>query len=200
MRYSKFLLVLTFMFLSGSAQATLADCPACRGEQPDWTESATAFLEGKPIQDTPSTLSGPQQARLLNSQIDARKEANQAANITAMSMADPTAMLDLELSDIRAMPNPSNFGEEVEIIAVFRKTSSNSTTLDNHLADLAVIANITNSAGSNVARANLKPLSENEYSGIWKASVTSGMYNVTIETSGPNGSKAFNNALQIEAK
>jgi hypothetical protein len=45
MRYSKFLFVLTFMFISGLTQATLANCPACMGEQPDWTESATAFLE-----------------------------------------------------------------------------------------------------------------------------------------------------------
>jgi len=59
MRYLKFLLVLTFIFISGSTQATLADCPACMGEQPDWIESANAFLEGKPIQEAPSTLSGP---------------------------------------------------------------------------------------------------------------------------------------------
>jgi len=31
------------------------------------------------------------------------KEASQAASIAAMSMGGPTAMLDLELSDIRAI-------------------------------------------------------------------------------------------------
>jgi hypothetical protein len=69
MRKSGLLLILTFMFISSSAQATLANCPACMGEQPDWTQSATAFLDGKPLQDTPSTMSGPLQARLLNAQI-----------------------------------------------------------------------------------------------------------------------------------
>jgi hypothetical protein len=80
MRNSGPILILTFMFISSSVQATLANCPACMGEQPDWTQSATAFLEGKPIQNAPSTLSDPQQARLLNAQIDAKKNASQASN------------------------------------------------------------------------------------------------------------------------
>jgi hypothetical protein len=193
MIYSKFLLMLISIFISNAAQATLADCPACVGEQPDWTESATAFLEGKPIQDTPSTLSGPQQARLLNAQIDAKKKASQASNAATTSMGNSTAMLDLDLSDIRAMPNPANIGEEVEIIAVFGKASFNSATLSN----LSVNASIMNSAGLNAARVNMLPLSENEYSGIWNASVASDTYNVSIETCGQEGAKVFNDALQI---
>ena len=197
MRNSVLLLILTLMFMSSSAQATLANCPACMGEQPDWTESATAFLEGKPIQDTPSTLSGPQQARLLNEQIDARKKASQdsdaAANAAAETKRNSTAILDLDLNDIRAVPNPTKFGEEVKIIAVFGNTSFNLTTSDN----LTVYADIKNSAGLDIGSLNLKPSSENEYSGIWNASVESDTYNVTIEASGPDGSKTFNDSLQI---
>jgi len=197
MRNSVLLLILTLMFMSSSAQATLANCPACMGEQPDWTESATAFLEGKPIQDTPSTLSGPQQARLLNEQIDARKKASQdsdaAANAAAELKRNSTAILNLDLNDIRAVPNPIKFGEEVKIIAVFGNTSFNSTTSDN----LTVYADIKNSAGLDIGSLNLKPSSENEYSGIWNASVESDTYNVTIEASGPDGSKTFNDSLQI---
>jgi len=197
MRNSVLLLILTLMFISSSAQATLANCPACMGEQPDWTESATAFLEGKPIQDTPSTLSGPQQARLLNEQIDARKKASQdsdvAANAAAQTKRNSTAILDLDLNDIRAVPNPTIFGEEVKIIAVFGNTSFNLTTSDN----LTVYADIKNSAGLDIDSLNLKPSSENEYSGIWNASVESDTYNVTIEASGPDGSKTFNDSLQI---
>ena len=37
MRNSVLLLILTLMFISSSVQATLANCPACMGEQPDWT-------------------------------------------------------------------------------------------------------------------------------------------------------------------
>ena len=197
MRNSVLLLILTLMFMSSSAQATLANCPACMGEQPDWTESATAFLEGKPIQDTPSTLSGPQQARLLNEQIDARKKASQdsdaAANAAAETKRNSTAILNLDLNDIRAVPNPTKFGEEVKIIAVFGNTSFNLTTSDN----LTVYADIKNSAGLDIDSLNLKPSSENEYSGIWNASVESDTYNVTIEASGPDGSKTFNDSLQI---
>ena len=196
MRNSELLLILTLMFISSSAQATLANCPTCMGEQPDWTESATAFLEGKPIQDTPSTLSGPQQARLLNEQIDARKKASQdsdAAANAAETKRNSTAILDLDLNDIRAVPNPTKFGEEVKIIAVFGNTSFNLTTSDN----LTVYADIKNSAGLDIGSLNLKPSSENEYSGIWNASVESDTYNVIIEASGPDGSKTFNDSLQI---
>ena len=197
MRNSVLLLILTLMFISSSAQATLANCPACMGEQPDWTESATAFLEGKPIQDTPSTLSGPQQARLLNEQIDARKKASQdsdaAANAAAELKRNSTAILDLDLNDIRAVPNPTKFGEEVKLIAVFGNTSFNLTTSDN----LTVYADIKNSAGLDIGSLNLKPSSENEYSGIWNAGVESDTYNVIIEASGPDGSKTFNDSLQI---
>ncbi len=206
MRKSGLLLILTFMFVSSFAQATLANCPACMGEQPDWTQSATAFLEGKPIQDTASTLSGPQQARLLNAQIDARKKASQASNTagdtTAKPMQNSTALFDIDLNDIRAVPNPANFNDEIKIIAVFGNTSSNLTTPDKSSkiidqANLTVYADIINSAGINVGKVNLKPSSENGYFGIWNASVESDIYNATIEASGRDGVKTFNNALQI---
>jgi hypothetical protein len=198
MGYSNLLLILISILISGAAQATLANCPACMGEQPDWTGRATAFLEGKPIQDTPFTLSGPQQARLLNAQIDAKKKASQASNAATTSMGNSTAMLDLDLSDIRAMPNPANFGEDIKIIAVFGESGFNSATSYAHLANLSVNASIANSAGLNAARVNLLPLSGNEYSGIWNASVASDTYNVSIETSGQEGAKVFNDALQIK--
>ena len=157
------------MFISSSVQATLANCPACMGEQSDWTQSATAFLEGKPIQDAPSTLSGPQQARLLNAQIDARKKASKASNAegntTAKPMQNVTASFDIDLNEIRAVPNPANFNDEVKIIAVFGNTSSNSTAQDNlsrviNLTHLTVYADIINSSGLNVGKVNLKPSSD----------------------------------------
>jgi len=206
MRNSGLLIILIFMFISSSAQATLANCPACMGEQPDWTQSAAAFLEGKPIQDVPSTLSGPQQARLLNAQIDARKKASQASNAagntTVKPMQNVTASFDIDLNEIRAVPNPANFNDEVKIIAVFGNTNSNSTAPDKpsrviNLTHLTVYADIINSSGLNVGRVNLKPSSENGYFGIWNASVESDIYNATIEASGPDGSKTFNEALQI---
>ncbi|MGB7571979.1 MAG: hypothetical protein WBL87_09510, partial [Methanothrix sp.] len=54
-----------------------------------------------------------------------------------------------------------------------------------------------NSAGLDLGSLNLKPSSQNEYSGIWNAGVESDTYNVIIEASGPDGSKTFNDSLQI---
>jgi hypothetical protein len=193
------------MFISSSAHATLATCPACSGEQPDWTESATSFLEGKPIQDTP-TVGSPQQARLLNAQIDARKSAsydsNAANNIAVTMMPNSTPIFDINLDDLYAVPNPAEFNDAVKIVAVFGNIRTNITTQDStskaaDLTNLTVYADIRNSSGWDVGKVNLKRSSENEYSGIWNVSAGSGIYNATIEASGPDGSKTFNDALQI---
>lgn len=201
-------LIIAFILASGFAQATLADCPACKGEQPDWTQSAIAFLEGKPVQDAPAGLSGPQQARLLNAQIDARKKNNQASNAAGNTAANPannsTALSELKLNDISAQPNPANLNHEVQINAAIgiTDTGSNSTasgrpaeTID--LTNLEVYADIIGPDGSNAGRVNLKPSSESELSGIWNSGAKPGIYNATIELSGPDGSKTFKAALQI---
>jgi archaellum component FlaG (FlaF/FlaG flagellin family) len=60
-----------------------------------------------------------------------------------------------------------------------------------------VYIDLKNSAGSDVGRVNLNHSSENEYSGIWNVSAGSDTYNATIKASGPDGSKAFNDVLQI---
>ncbi len=206
MRNSEILLILALTFISSSAHATLATCPACSGEQPDWTRSATSFLEGNTIQDTPSTLNGAQQARLLDAQIDARKNAstdpNTANNITATPERNSTPMFDIHLNALHAVPNPAKFNDAVKIVAVFGNISRNLTTRDSpsratDLTNLMVCADIKNSAGSDVGRVNLNQSSENEYSGIWNVSVGPDTYNATIEASGPNGSRTFNDALQI---
>ncbi len=77
MRNSGILLILSVMVISSLAHATLAICPICKGTQPDWVASATDFLEGKPTNDTPSGLNGPQQARLIDAQIDSKKSPSQ---------------------------------------------------------------------------------------------------------------------------
>jgi hypothetical protein len=206
MRNSEILLILALIFISSSAHATLATCPACSGEQPDWTKSATSFLEGNSIQDTPSTLNGAQQARLLDAQIDARKKAsedsNTANNIAATPERNSTLIFDIHLNDLYAVPNPAKFNDAVKIVAVFGNISNNSATRDGlsraaDLTNLMVYIDLKNSAGSDVGRVNLNHSSENEYSGIWNVSAGSDTYNATIEASGPDGSKAFNDALQI---
>ncbi|MDD4651891.1 MAG: hypothetical protein PHQ34_06635 [Methanothrix sp.] len=208
LRTSGLRLVLVFMFVSSFAQATLADCPACKGEQPDWTQSAIAFMEGKPVKDAPVGLSGPQQARLLNAEIDARKKASQASNPAGNAAANPannsTALFELELHELSAKPNPVNLNHEVQINAAFDNTGNTSNSPASgspskiiDLTNLAVYADILGPDGSDAGRVDLKMSPENGFSGIWNGNAKPGIYNATIEVSGPDGSKTFKDALQI---
>jgi hypothetical protein len=201
-------LVFAFMLVSSFAQATLADCPACKGEQPDWTQSAIAFMEGKPVQDAPVGLSGPQQARLLNAEIDARKKAiqapNPAGNEAANQANNSTALFELELYELSAKPNPANLNHEVQINAAFDNTGSGSGSKVSgspsniiDLTNLAVYADILGPDGSDAGRVDLKMSPENIFSGSWNGNAEPGIYNATIEVSGPDGSKTFKDALQI---
>ncbi len=209
MRNSGILLILSVIVLSSLAHATLAICPACRGAQPDWVASATAFLEGKPTNDTPSGLNGPQEARLLDAQIDSKKNSDQASNAVSNTAVTPTQnstpMFDMGLNDISASPNPANFSDPVKITAVFGNNSSssqinatpNDLSTSTELTNMAVYAKIKNSAGTEIGRMNLQRTSRNEYTGIWNANVASGTYKATIDASGSGGSKTFDDALQI---
>jgi hypothetical protein len=114
-------------------------------------------------------------------------------------------VFDIDLNDIRAAPNPANLSDQVKIIAVFGNNRSNSqinattnnlsTSID--LTNMTVYASIKNSAEIEIGKVNLQRTSGNEYAGIWNANVGSGAYKATIETSGSQGSKAFNEALQM---
>ncbi len=205
MRHLGIMLIFTIMVILNSASSTLADCPTCGGQE-DWTSSANAFLEGRPINDNPSDLSGPQRARLLDAQIDAKKKASQTSKSANNQLVTPnptlTPMLDVKLTELNATPNPANSSEMVEIVAVFENANSSLKTSNEpiQVPDLTVNANIKNSAGLNVGSINLKPSSGNAYSGIWRVGVGSGTYNATIDASGPDGSKSFKDALQIVIK
>ena len=128
MRNLVILVILSVMILSSLAHATLAICPACKGDPPDWSASATDFLEGKPTNDIPSGLNGAQQARLLDAQIDSKKSAGQAPNAVSNPAVTPThnstPTLNIVLDDISAAPNPANFSDPVMITAVFGNNSS----------------------------------------------------------------------------
>jgi hypothetical protein len=135
MRNLVILVILSVMILSSLAHATLAICPACKGDPPDWSASATDFLEGKPTNDIPSGLNGAQQARLLDAQIDSKKSAGQAPNAVSnpavMPTHNSTPTLNIVLDDISAAPNPANFSDPVMITAVFGNNSSINATSNN---------------------------------------------------------------------
>ena len=157
------------------------------------------LFRGKPINDTPSGLNGPQEARLLDAQIDSKKNSVQASNAASNPAVTPTynstSTLNIVLNGISAAPNPVNFSEPVKITAVFGNKSSNSqinATPNNlskmtDLTGMTVYADIKNAAGIEVGRVNLKRSSGNEYAGIWDANVGSGAYRTTIEASGSQG-------------
>ena len=60
------LVAMAFIVAVASLAATAgAQCTTCGGEE-NWEASAASFLEGKPINDEPSSLSNPQQSRIRN--------------------------------------------------------------------------------------------------------------------------------------
>ena len=151
-------------------------------------------------------MNGAQQARLLDAQIDSKKSAGQAPNAVSNPAVTPThnstPTLNIVLNDISAVPNPANFSDPVMITAVFGNNSSINATPNNlststDLTNMAVYADIKNSAGTEIGRVNMQRTSGSEYAGIWNANVASGTYKATIDASGSGGSKTFNDALQI---
>ena len=224
MTKSGILLMLTVVVASCLAPSAFAACSNC-GVDPteqNWASSAASFMEGKPISDTPSSLSNVQQYRLRNTEFNSSlltsspsQASNQLSNpVTSNTAASNAAvtpthttkpMLNIVLNEISAVPNPANFSDPVKITAGFGNNSSSSlinATPNNlstgaDLTNLMVYASIKNSARTEIGRVNLRRTSGSEYAGIWNANVPSGTYKATIDASGPGGSETFNDALQM---
>jgi len=216
------LLIFAIVITSSLSPIAFAACSHCGdATDQDWSASAASFIEGKPINETPSSLSNPQQWRLRNAEFNSSllgessgQTSNQASNPAVSNTAASNAavtpihttapMLNIVLNNVRAMPNPANFSDPVMITAVFGNNSSSSqiNATPNDLStstDLTMIyAYITNSTGVEVGRVNLRQSIGNEYAGIWTANVAPGAYKATIYAFGSGASKTFNDALQIE--
>ena len=199
MKKSIILLVLVSIMViqaSLSLNAFGAPCVNCGGEQ-DWASSASNFLEGKPINDAPPSLSNPQRYRQTNSDFNSSLLKEGTGNLTSNpNNLGATSTLNISLKDINAMPNPVNSGKPVMITTLFGNNSSNS--LGNPVTNMTVHATIKNSAGVEVGKVNLERTSGEEYAGIWNANPTAGVYKATIVASAPGLSKSFNDALQID--
>ncbi len=181
--------------MANLASTAYATCSTCGGEE-DWSASANNFLEGKPINDTPSSLSNPQQYRLRNTEFNSsllKENTGNPSNSPSSAAQAPT--LNISLKDALAVPNPVNSGSPAMIIADFGNSSSNylsRATASN------VTAIIRNSDNTNVGKVNLKRSSGEEYAGIWNTNVTAGVYKATIVASAYGESKTFDDVLQIE--
>jgi hypothetical protein len=182
------------------ASTAYAICTTCGGEQ-DWDKSVNSFLEGKPIDDTPSSLSNPQRNRLMNSDFNSKllkedtgKSANSPNNPVATSTLNTS--INISLKDINAMPNPVNPGSPVMITTSFGNNSSNSQGIP--VTNMTVYATIKDSAGVEVGKVNLEHTSGDSFAGIWSSNLTAGAYKATIVASALGVSKTFNDALQID--
>ena len=74
--------------MASLAPTVYAVCKTC-GVEEDWSASANNFLEGKPINDTPSSLSNPQQTRLRNADFNSnllKENTGNASNSPAQAL------------------------------------------------------------------------------------------------------------------
>lgn len=201
-----FLMAMTALVSSASAV-----CSTC-AQEGDWSQSATSFLEGKPISDVPQEF-GPKAVRKTTSQFENRSKAQEApgsdTGAAATAAADANASkVAINLASINASPSSVNSGSPVKITAIFSVSSpmqpENQTGIANNASPslddetlLTASAAIKDSTGKDVGNVNLLNLAGNEYSGFWSAQVLPGIYNVSIFASCLQGSGTFNDVLQI---
>jgi hypothetical protein len=210
-----FLVCIAFlMAMTASVSSASAVCSTC-AQEGDWSQSASSFLEGKPISDVPQE-SGPRAVRKTTSQFEndfkaaqeaPSSDANAAATAATVAVDASAANVAINLTSTNASPSSVNSGSPVKITAIFSVSSqvqpenqteiaSNaSTSLDDEL--LTASATVKDSTGKDVGNVNLLKFAGNEYFGYWNAQVPAGVYNANIFASSPQGSGTFNNALQI---
>jgi len=196
--------VLVFVALmvatAGLPVTAYAQCAACGGEQ-NWDATATNFLEGNPQNDT-IPIWGPKAERLKNSQFSSEANKDQE-NTSGASKASETSAnvpaISIDLINASAEPNPVNSGSYVKITAIFKESSSDSSgSQAGNETLLTAVATIKNSAEAEVGKLSLLQSANNEYSGVWNASVAAGIYKATIAASSLQASETFKDALQIE--
>jgi hypothetical protein len=221
------IVLLVFVFLTIGAASLIQEayaegCSSCSAKVPDWTETATDFLNGK-VADSASKLSGPKASRMNNekfnsefnsdssssSNSDASNDLDQSNSVNSGLLDNPAINIDLQNTD--ANPNPVVAKSAVKISATFgprdnetlpgrtygRNLSDDSSLSDENETEMAAFAFIKNMAGAVVDKLALEPVSKNEYSGIWKANVVTGTYSADVVVTGKDGSRSFNNSIQI---
>jgi hypothetical protein len=194
------LIMATFVGLLSHADGQ--GCPTCgRAEEYDWISSAADFIAGKPANETPPIFP-PLAARQNNPRYMAGfgSEWNKASAASASNESKTPLVeqkiLDVALENVSASPNPVNPNNPVMITAILRRPISNADKNETG-STFSAYASMRNSAGNEIDRINLVPLSNETYAGIWNAN-KAGIYRATIVASSPDASKIFNDALQID--
>ncbi len=195
--------IMVIMITAALSFSASAACSTCSKEE-DWSKSATSFLEGTPINETPQDY-GPKAARMTSSQFekesDEQESTANAASAQTEPIADTAAAPSIILTSINADPLNVTAGGAVNITAVFAAVSEgpNGSNLSNSDSPSRISASaiIKNSTGINSGNVVLIKGSGSEYTGIWNASVLPGKYSVSISASSLQGRETFEDALQI---
>lgn len=195
--------IMVIMIISALSFSASAACSTCSKEE-DWSKSATSFLEGIPINETQQDY-GPKVARMTSSQFEKESEdqENKAATTSAQTRAilGTAATPSIILERINADPINVTAGGTVNITALFATVSegenAGNLSRSNSKNRITASATIRNSAGINSGNIVLIKGLENEYTGIWTASVPPGRYSISISATSLQGRESFNDALQI---
>jgi hypothetical protein len=183
---SSILLLIGMVFLLSIvalASHATAECKSCMKEG-EWSESANAFINGRPISDDPIPF-GPKVARATSSQFENQNKAADAA------------AAELILKSVKATPAQAYQASTVKITAAFALNGSTSADDQTEL-QLTATATIKDSTGKEVDKLNLIRTSGNEYSKDWTANVPPGIYSVDIAVSSLEAAGNFANAMLIE--
>jgi hypothetical protein len=167
-------LIMACLISNAAAQScsgcTQSSCPYMQ----EW--NANNFLDDTPTETSPSA-----------------SEENAVKNSDRSNSSIDVQSLSINLKNASATPNPVISGQPVRITAIL---NGNSTGLNANKT--MVYAIIQNSIGIQVGNVALERASDDEYNGIWNASIATGTYRAAITASAPGVSRTFNNALQIE--
>jgi len=177
----------SILVLAGSAHAACSSC----AKEADWSETASAFLEGRTMSDEPVAF-GPKVARAESSQFEKRTEG---APATEESASDPGSA-SIALHSINATPAVINSSAATKITVAFDINSSERTNQGE--MQLSANAMIKNSAGSEVDKLPLIRQSAGLYSSNWTADVPPGIYRIDIAAFSLDGAASFKDAMQIE--
>jgi hypothetical protein len=181
-----FLICLAFLAaIVALSSSAFAGCSSCTKEG-DWTQSANAFLEGKPINDQPVDF-GPKAARKADSQFE-KSDDTKASDSSA----------EIILKSINATPDSIEPNDTAKITVVFGRNGTGAE--DENDLQITATAAIKDSNGKEVQKLNLIRSSANEYFNNWDASVPTGVYSVDISASSLEGSARFADALLISVK
>lgn len=199
--------IVVIMITAALTFSASAGCSTCSKEE-DWTKSATSFLEGTPINETPQDF-GPKAARMTSSQFekesDAKQKSSDSTATAASTQTEPAANISsgpaIVLVSITADPVNVTAGSTVNITALFATAgevpASDNTSASDSKSRITASATLRNSTGIDAGNVVLIKTSGNEYTGIWNASVLPGKYSVSISAASLEGSETFNDALQI---